>query len=545
MTFADKPIKPITKIWMTVFSILLFSVIVNILINLYGLSSRLLWSETTPVVVFSLLISILAARFSAHQSNANSTVAILFAVCVLTMLPFLFVANSFGNANLGAIIFTLQANAPQDLFRVGIHDFSDQVTEVILYAIIVVVAPAILLKNVRLFKPLLVILTIVGSIIHPITLGVYEYVAPNQDHSLLNLETDMRTVEVIETPTTSKNIIHIYLESIERTYAQIPSAKNAYSYLNELEQNNLTFTNVGQTYGTDYTAAGMVASQCGVPLVPNGIDDVRTKIWDNTARTFVADAFLPKITCFGDILKSQGYNLSYINGSDLRIFSKGKLFSSHGYDYVFGINSLATPELETRQNIWGLDDGYIFEKAQSEITRLSGLGAPFALTMLTLSTHGPDAFLDASCDKTPVNGSLIPAAIDCTANHIKNLITFLHDRELLQDTVIIIQSDHLAMRNTLVDEIRRFPETSRKNLFTILGSDYSGQYNKAGSAVDIFATILEVLGYRISGSAAYFGRSLISQEQTFVEKLGLERLSAAFSNNRELQQKLWATDKQP
>lgn len=349
----------------------------------------------------------------------------------------------------------------------------------------------------------------------------------------------MAQVKVLASPENPKNVIHIYLESLERTYAQIPSAKVAYRYFHDVEQRGLTFINVGQVYGTDYTASGLVASQCGVPLLPNGMNDLKNKIWQKKEKSFESDKFMAGVTCLGDILKSQGYNLSYINGSDLRVFSKGEIFSSHGYDRVFGINSLANAETEPRQNVWGLDDEFLFEKAKSEIDQLKDLGKPFVLTILTLATHGPDAVLDATCDNTKINDSLIPSAIECTANHINDLITYLEQHGLIQDTIIILQSDHLAMRNTLANELGQYPEDSRKNLFTILGADFSGKYETAGSAIDIFPTILEALGFTIADGTANFGRSLISETPTLVQDLGLETLSAAFSNNRELQQHLW------
>ena len=539
MSSLDKSIKHVTKVWIGIVSILLFAVLINILVNLYGFSIHLHWSETTPAVVFAVLVSVLAGRHAKGRSNANMNTATFFTICILTMLPFLFVAVSFGNATLGAILFTLQANAPQDLFRVGFNDFPTQATEVIVYAVIAVFAPRFLLKRVLFFRPLFIILTLIGITFHPITSGIYEYLIPNKNHRLLTIQSYMPPVKVLASPANPKNVIHIYLESVERTYAQIPSAKTAFRYFHDLEQRGLTFTNVGQVFGTDYTAAGLVASQCGAPLLPNGMNDLKNKIWQNKEKDFGSDKFMSNVTCLGDVLKSHGYNLSYINGSDLRIFSKGEIFSSHGYDHVFGINSLANAESEPRQNVWGLDDEFLFEKAKSEIDHLKDLGKPFVLTMLTLSTHGPDAFLDATCDNTKINDSLIPAAIECTANHINDLIIYLEQQGLMQDTIVILQSDHLAMRNTLASELGQYSEESRKNLFTILGADYSGQYDKAGAAVDIFPTILEVLGFKIADNTAHLGRSLISAKPTLAQSLGLETLSAAFANNRDLQQRLW------
>ena len=68
-----------------------------------------------------------------------------------------------------------------------------------------------------------------------------------------------------------RNIVWLYLESLERTYLDESLFPGLMPNLGSLEEESVSFTNVHQIYGTGWTIAGMVASQCGIPLVtPNG-----------------------------------------------------------------------------------------------------------------------------------------------------------------------------------------------------------------------------------------------------------------------------------
>lgn len=104
----------------------------------------------------------------------------------------------------------------------------------------------------------------------------------------------------------AKNLVYIYAESLERTYLDENLFPGLITELKELEQSALSFTGLEQVSGTHWTIAGMVASQCGIPLVTASGGNAMSGI----------DRFLPGATCLGDVLHTRGYNLIYMGGAD-------------------------------------------------------------------------------------------------------------------------------------------------------------------------------------------------------------------------------------
>ncbi len=60
--------------------------------------------------------------------------------------------------------------------------------------------------------------------------------------------------------------------------------------------------------------------------------------------------------------------------------------------------------------------------------------------------------------------------------------------------------------------------------------------------LDVYPTILEVMGYQIADGQANLGISLLSDTTTLVEKIGPKTLSSALKQNQPLQQFLWDYD---
>ncbi|MEK9943113.1 MAG: hypothetical protein VW771_11650, partial [Gammaproteobacteria bacterium] len=84
---------------------------------------------------------------------------------------------------------------------------------------------------------------------------------------------DYRTISDPDAlPLGNKNLVYIYLESLERTYLDETLFPGLTPNLARLEREGLSLTNLRQVPATGWTIAGMVASQCGQPLVtpPDG-----------------------------------------------------------------------------------------------------------------------------------------------------------------------------------------------------------------------------------------------------------------------------------
>ncbi len=118
-----------------------------------------------------------------------------------------------------------------------------------------------------------------------------------------------------------RNIVWLYLEQVERTYLDERLFPGLMPNLGSLEEESLSFTNVHEVYGTGWTIAGMVASQCGIPLVtPSGNESAMTGM----------DQFLPGAECLGDILDEAGYDLNYMGGAILSFAGNGKILQGSG-----------------------------------------------------------------------------------------------------------------------------------------------------------------------------------------------------------------------
>lgn len=249
---------------------------------------------------------------------------------------------------------------------------------------------------------------------------------------------------------------------------------------------------------------------------------------------------MPNTICLGDILADDDYVLNYINGSNLSIYGKGDFHLQHGYTTVLGLSSFAGWEGELRTNYWGMDDDLLFERATTLLRELSEGDKPFVLSLLTLGTHGPNGFPDMRC--APRNNSsvenLLPEAIKCTAMHVEKFLIELEKLGIADDTIVLLSSDHLAMRNGFTPELSD-PERTRRNFVTFLGANINESINKQGTMVDIFPTLLEVLGYKLEGNRAGLGVSLLSESQTLVERLGIETANASIEYNVDLREVVW------
>ena len=77
---------------------------------------------------------------------------------------------------------------------------------------------------------------------------------------------DAPVISVLPLAIKPKNLIFLYLESVEQLYFDEQLYPQLLPNLSRLRQQAHTYTNLKQVKGTGFTMAGIVASQCGVPL---------------------------------------------------------------------------------------------------------------------------------------------------------------------------------------------------------------------------------------------------------------------------------------
>ena len=317
-----------------------------------------------------------------------------------------------------------------------------------------------------------------------------------------------RPPHITKAPNEKRNIVFIYLEGLERTYFDQDIFPGLIKELRALEGQSTYFTNLQQTWGSGWTIAGMVTTQCGIPLV--------TPSHGNSMRGM--DSFLQGATCLGDLLSSDGYSLSYLGGADLKFAGKGKFLASHGFEDIRGRNTLTTLVKNRRyMGPWGLYDDSLLDIAYQRYLELSQADKPFGLFMLTLDTHPPRGNPSGRCSGVEYNDGSNPVlnTVACTDILIGEFVRKINKSGYADDTIIVIASDHLSLKNTAYSFLR---DADRTNLLMVIepGTGYSREINSKGSMLDVGTIVLNILGYE--GSLG-LGRNLLEGEISLAANL--------------------------
>lgn len=315
-------------------------------------------------------------------------------------------------------------------------------------------------------------------------------------------------------PDPQLNLVYIYGESLERTYFDDQAFPQLAPELGALKNEGLDFSKTMQLPGTDYTIAGMVASQCGIPLFAP---------FEGNASASMS-SFFPQNICLGDILKNSGYENYFMQGANLRFAGKDVFLKSHGFDHLYGAEELKGVVADPAyRNDWGFYDDTVLEQVWKKYEKLSKAGKRFSLFALTVDTHHPDGFVSRTCQRKSYAFEGKPnqsfSAVTCSQEHIAALINKIKASPYFKNTVIVVSSDHLAMNNTAYKYLSK---QDRENLFFILRGDKPQQDVVAvkRSTMDNGATVLDILG---GDNFIGLGRSSISGQS----------LSTVFLNMKE------------
>ncbi|MBE2213024.1 MAG: sulfatase-like hydrolase/transferase [Opitutaceae bacterium] len=297
---------------------------------------------------------------------------------------------------------------------------------------------------------------------------------------------------------TPRNLVFIHVESVERTYFDESIFPGLMPRLRALESQGTTFTDIRQVGMTGYTIAGIVASQCGIPLSSLGFEGNRMASMDR---------YLPGAVSLSDLLNRRGYTLVYMGGAPLWFAGKGTFHRTHGFHEVLGREELA-PLLDDPSylNAWGLYDDSLFELAFRRYEELAAAGRPFGLFMLTLDTHHPEGHRSRKyADLTYGDGSNpMLNSIRAADELIHDFVSRLRASPAAANTVVVIASDHLALPNTATSLLQK---GTRRNLFLVLEppGHAPAVVDRRGSTLDVGPTLLPFLGFR---GAIGLGRDL-------------------------------------
>lgn len=369
-------------------------------------------------------------------------------------------------------------------------------------------------------------LIIIASVVLLTQLSAWSYIRSLQYTEFFSA--NYVTPSAIQAPRQKKNLLLIYAESMEQTYAERSIfGSNLIEGLKVSGIKSESIEQFVQTPGTGWTMAGIVSSQCGVPLRP-------VTMKDHNASNEQVKVFMANATCLGDVLKRAGYTSIFMGGAGLDFAGKGKFLLTHGYDEVYGKTDWRE-QGETQFNEWGLYDDRLLANAKKKIDQLEAKNELYNLTLLTLDMHPPSGFVSDACKRR--GASDYKSLVVCTADMVGQLISYMHQQGYTQNTDIVVLGDHLSGGGPLQDQLDQAKQRSIFNRF-YTQSDLDKNRNTLYH-YDLFPTILYILGFRFPENRLALGASVfgpLSSDYTLSQNDNLEEKLKAPSDEYA---KLW------
>lgn len=330
------------------------------------------------------------------------------------------------------------------------------------------------------------------------------------------------TKENVKFPGKKRNLVYIYLESVETTFTDkahggdfnedvIPELRELVTNGGECFEGNHERLNGGHVItGATYTMSGMVAQSAGIPIAGG----------KTNAATAYADTFYPGIRTLGDILKDEGYNQAFMCGSPVSFGSRKTYLHSHGiddfFDYDYAYDNGFLPK--GYKVWWGFEDRKLFEFAKAKIGEMASTDKPFALTILTADTHFEDGYVCELCkDRFDTQYSNVMA---CSSSQVSEFVKWLQKQDYYKDTTIILSGDHITMDSDYCNGVDK--EYQRKTYTNIINSPVrpESDRHREYTTFDMFPTTLAAIGAKIDGNRLGLGTNLYSDNPTLFERFG-------------------------
>ncbi|CAL7963991.1 phosphoglycerol transferase [Gammaproteobacteria bacterium] len=292
---------------------------------------------------------------------------------------------------------------------------------------------------------------------------------------------------VLKRSVKKKNLIILYVESLEQNLTNREIfGTNIIEPIDKLP--GITIKKFAAAPGTGCTIAGIVSSQCAIPL---------------RAAPFIKDLklinfFLPKATCIGDILASQGYDQYLFIGSDLRFTRVDKFYQNHGYKHLYGKREFASSG--TSPSLFrgwgnGLNDDTLLDEAFNHIIKAAKSNKPFNAVIMTTDSHPPKGTPSPRCSQPERDNGLI-GTYQCTSRFVAAFIEKLQNRGILDNTTLILMGDHPLISPP--EYFKYFPNP-RYVYFKIFDPNFKKKPTRdTMTHFDVAPTILDLLNIQLS-----------------------------------------------
>ena len=334
----------------------------------------------------------------------------------------------------------------------------------------------------------------------------------------------------VEFPEKKRNLVYIFMESMENTFADAPVGgafeENLIPNLTKLALENESF---GEKSGTlnggvvlnkgTYTMGALFSQSMGLPLILP---------FDGNAMSS-QESFMPELCGLGDILEDAGYQNTLLIGSEAVFGGRELFYREHGNYEILDYNAAKERgEIPADHYVfWGYEDWRMFEIGKKTLLEKAKSEEPFNLTMLTVDTHFEDGYVCEYCE--PVHGENVYADVyQCADRQISEFVRWIQEQDFYDNTTIVLVGDHLTMDSDFCKDVE---ESYERKVFTTIINGASEPLEKVErkySTLDMFPTTLAALGVKIEGNRLGLGTNLYSEEPTLLERYEIAEVNNAF-----------------
>lgn len=473
-----------------------------------------------------------SADRSLRRVLGNILLCLVMLVAFLGFFAACWYVRIYGRIGFDSVIFTLTGG----LGGVSTDLIEKFLTGAVLPAVLCTLAAGLLLLrkwNWKRWIPVTVSLVLsLGLLVHAaFNVELVQYVLnSNRTTELYQDEYRDPNQVGITFPEEKRNLIYIYMESMETSYLsqELGGALpyNLIPELTKLAQENINFshnTSVGgfrQVTGASWTVGAMTAHTGGVPLkVPEGIDD-----WQNG---YGQDGeFLDGLTNITSVLQQQGYYQALMVGSWAAFGGRDTFYINHGVNDIFDLISAradGTVAYNYWNDWWGFEDSILYEYAKVKLTEMSNREQPFAFTMLTVDTHHIGGYTCTLCGSDYEES--YENVIACASRQVYDFVQWIMEQPFYENTTIVITGDHCSMDNGYFNRnVDGDYERHIYNCFINAAAKPFRTTERQFCAMDMFPTTLAAMGCTIEGDRLGLGTNLFSNLPTLMERIGYTKL---------------------
>ena len=375
-----------------------------------------------------------------------------------------------------------------------------------------------------------------------IAFRIPQYIAKSMGHSTIysDFYVDPNTVAITDIDGKPRNLIYVYVESLESTYylqsnGGAQKENDLMPGLTALAKEHISFSDSAalggfhSIAGTSWTMGALMGTTSGVPF--------SLSVFGEKAHNSLGKDgnFVNGLTALGDILEEKGYTQEFLCGSDIGFAGRDSYFTQHGnyklFDYYTAIEK---GYIEEGYKVWwGYEDAILFDIARDEVTELAKGDQPFNFTMLTVDTHHVGGYRCTEC------GSEFPTRLEnviaCTDRLVSEFVAWCMEQDFYENTTIIVTGDHPRMDTQLVKGIDTYDRTIYNCFINSCAApaDKDSTQSRIWTSLDMFPSILAAMGYSIEGERLGLGTNIFSSRPTLSEEYGYEWLENEVSKYSE------------